>query len=258
VTAWIEFGRGPLFRLSFTLMVLGLLRILVLTTLGIVEAYGRNPDKIVPWKEIRNQTFGWLFPIGRLWRQRPLYSFFSVVFHAGMILTPLFLAAHILLWRSSVGFGWPALPQELANWLTLLVLVTALGLFFGRALDSRSRDVSRLQDFVWPLLIATPFLTGYLASNALLEPRTYQQMMLVHIYAADLIMLMIPFTKIAHCVLMPLSQIVTSVAWKFPAGAGNRVIETLGMADRPTWMPKPRLSTEPIVLVGATKGDVKK
>ena len=30
--------------------------------------------------------------------------------------------------------------------------------------------------------------------------------MLLHVYSADLIMLLIPFTKIAHCVLAPLSQ----------------------------------------------------
>jgi nitrate reductase gamma subunit len=258
MTAWIEFGRGPLFRLCFALMVLGLLRILVLTALGIIEAYGRNPDKIIPWKEIRNKTLAWLFPIGRLWRQRPLYSLFSFVFHAGMIVTPLFLASHILLWRGSVGFGWPAIPQGLANWGTLLVIATGLGLFLGRTLDSRAREVSRLQDYVWPLLIAAPFVTGYIASNGVIGPRTYQQMMLVHIYSADLIMLMIPFTKIAHCVLMPLSQLVTSVAWKFPAGAGDRVIETLGFTDRPTWVPKSRLSTEPEALAGAMKGDIKK
>ena len=258
MTTWIEFGRGPLFRLCFTLMVLGLARILILTSLGIIEAYGRNPDKVIPWKEIRNKTLAWLLPIGRLWRQRPIYSLFSFTFHVGMIVTPLFLASHILLWRSSIGFGWPALPQRPANWLALLVIFTALGLFFGRVLDARAREVSRLQDCLWPLLIATPFVTGYIASNALIGPRTYQQMMLVHIYAGDLIMLMIPFTKIAHCVLMPLSQLVTSIAWKFPAGAGDRVIETLGLADRPTWMPKARLSIAPVTTEPAMKGEIKK
>jgi nitrate reductase gamma subunit len=258
VTSWIEFGRGPLFRLSFALMVLGLLRILLLTSLGIREAYKRNPDKIVPWKEIRNKTLAWLFPIGRLWRQRPIYSLVSFLFHAGMIAVPLFLASHILLWRSSVGFGWPALPQGLANWLTLLVIVTGLGLFFGRLLDSRSRPVSRLQDYLWPLLIATPFVTGYIASNAVISPRTYQQMMLVHIFAADLILLMIPFTKIAHCVLMPLSQLVTSVAWKFPAQAGDRVIETLGLAEQPTWFPKSRLAGGSMPTEPTMKAEVKR
>ena len=258
MTGWIEFGRGSLFRLCFALMVLGLLRILILTWLGIAEAYRRNPDKIVPWKEIRNKTLAWLFPLGRLLRQRPVYSVISFGFHIGIIAVPLFLASHVLMWRDAVGFGWAALPQVLANWLSILVIVTALGLFLGRVLDARARAISRPQEYLWPLLIAAPFITGYIASNAVIAPRTYQEMMLAHIYAGDLIMLMIPFTKLAHCVLAPMSQLVTAIAWKFPAGAGDRVVETLGLADRPTWVLKPRIHTAPLASEPATKGDASK
>ena len=258
MTAWIDFARGPLFRLCFALMVLGLLRIFVMTLLGIKEAYQRNTDKIVSWKEIRYQTFAWLFPIGRLWKQRPIYSVFSFLFHVGMIITPIFLASHVLLWRNSAGFGWPALPEGLANWLALLVIFTGTGIFLGRVLHSGARKLSRLQDFLWPLLIMTPFVTGYIASNAVISPRSYQEMMLVHIYAGDLIMLMIPFTKLAHCVLAPLSQLVTGIAWKFPVGAGDRVAETLGLSDRPAWMPKARLAAGPVLDDPVKKGDIRR
>jgi nitrate reductase gamma subunit len=258
VTPWIDFARGPLFRLSFALMILGLLRIFLVTLLGVKEAYQRNSDKIVSWKEIRNQTIRWLFPLGRLWSERPIYSLFSFLFHVGMIVTPLFLVSHVLLWRNSVGFSWPALPQTLANWLTLLVIFAGTGIFLGRVLHSGTRKLSKFQDFLWPLLIMTPFVTGYIASNAVIRPRTYQEMMLVHIYAGDFILLMIPFTRLAHCVLAPLSQLVTGVAWKFPAGAGDRVAETLGFADRPTWVPKARLATAPDAAAPAGKGESRK
>jgi nitrate reductase gamma subunit len=258
VTSWIDFARGSLFRLCFALMVLGLLRIFLVTLLGVKEAYQRNSDRRVSWKEISRQTLGWLFPVGRLWRERPIYSVFSFLFHVGMIVTPLFLASHVLLWRNSVGFGWSALPQNVANWLTLLVIFTGTGIFLGRVLRSGARKLSKLQDFLWPLLIMTPFVTGYIASNAVISPRTYQEMMLVHIYAGDLILLMIPFTKLAHCVLTPLSQLVTGIAWKFPAGAGDRVAETLGFADRPTWVPNARLATGPNVAEPAMKEEGRK
>ena len=258
MTAWIDFARGPLFRLCFALMVLGLLRIVLITLLGVKEAYQRNPDKIVSWKEIRRQTIGWLLPVARLWRARPIYSLFSFFFHVGMIVTPLFLASHVLLWRNSVGFGWPALPQKIANWLALLVIVTGTGIFLGRVLHSGARKLSKFQDYVWPLLIMTPFVTGYIASNAIVSPRTYLQMMLIHIYSGDLILLLVPFTRLAHCVLAPLSQLVTGIAWKFPAGAGDRVAETLGFADRPTWVPKARLATAPDPVLPDTKGESRK
>jgi nitrate reductase gamma subunit len=234
--AWIEFGRGPLFRLAFSLMVLGLLRVFALALIGVVEAYRRSPDRIVPWKEIARQTLGWLFPIGRLWRKRPLYGSVSLVFHAGLLLVPVFLASHILLWRRATGVGWPAIPQVLADYLTLLVVAAAAGMFLGRALHRSARSLSRFQDYVWLPLLAVPFATGYICSHGACGPRAYQAMMLAHVYSADLIMAMIPFTKIAHCVLAPLSQLVTAVAWKFVPGAGDRVAATLGYADSPTWV----------------------
>jgi nitrate reductase gamma subunit len=258
MTGWIEFARGPLFRLSFALMVLGLLRILLMTFLGLGEAFRRSPDKIISWKEVRYQTFAWLFPVARLWRQRPVYSTIAFLFHVGLIVTPIFLASHILLWRQGVGVCWPALPQNLANWLTLLVIATGIGIFLGRALFLAARRLSGLQDFLWPLLLVTPFITGYVASNALIAPRTYQEFVLVHILAGNLIMVLIPFTKLAHCVLAPLSQWLTAIAWKFPAGAGDRVAETLGFADRPSWMPKARLTPEHVMSEAGKKGDGRK
>ena len=238
---WIAFGAGPLFRAALALMVLGLLRVLFLSLAALVEAHRKSEDRVLPWREIARQTFGWMFPLLRLWRARPVYSAVSVVFHAGLILTPLFLAAHLMLWRRAAGFAWPALPQAAANWLTLVAAAAAAGLFLGRVFHPGARALSRFQDLLWPILLMVPLLSGYAASNAALSPRAYQAFLLVHIYSGVLVMLLIPFTKIAHCVLLPLSQLVTAAAWKFPAGAGDRVAATLGYADAPSWIPGARL-----------------
>jgi hypothetical protein len=247
VEAWIEFGRGPLFRLAFSLLVLGLLRLVALSIVGIVEAYRRSSDRIVPWREVARQTAAWLLPLGRLGGARPFYSALSVVWHVGLLLVPVFLNAHVQLWRRSLGFGWPTLPQGLADGLTLLTIVAALGLFGGRVLNRGSRALSRVQDHAWPLVLAVPFATGYLCTSAALAPQAYRLLMLAHVYSADLVMVMIPFTKAAHCILEPFSQVVTAVAWKFVPGAGSRVAATLGHADRPTWVPGARSATAPSV-----------
>lgn len=256
--AWIEFGRGPLFRLVFALMVLGLLRIFVLTAVGVVEAYRRNSDRIVAWKEVARQTVGWLFPLRRLWRKRPVYGATSFLFHAGLLLVPLFLTAHVLLWRRAAGFAWGALPREAADSLTLVTIAAGLGLFGGRVFHRGARALSRVQDYFWPLLLVVPFITGYLCSHAAIGPQTYRELMLVHIYAADLILVLMPFTKIAHCVLTPLSQIVTAVSWKFVPGAGARVATTLGYADLPTWILNARTADPPAAPPPAAAAEARK
>jgi nitrate reductase gamma subunit len=239
--SWIEFGRGPLFRIAFALMLFGLLRALALAIYRFIEAHRNTADHQVAWKEVLRQTVAWLFPVRSLWKRRPFYSVLSILFHVGLIPVPLLLAAHVLLWRRSVGFAWPAMPQFLADWLTLLAIVTGLGLLLGRALHAGARSLSRFQDYLWPALLIVPFITGYCCVNLPLAPRTYQQLMLLHVYSANLIMALLPFTKMAHCILMPLSQAVTGVAWKFPAGAGDRVVETQGYSV-PVWHAQARLA----------------
>ena len=239
---WIEFGRGPLFRFSFALMVLGLLRILALTFIGMIEAFRQSPDKILPWKDLLRNTVGWLFPVRRLWTKRPVYSATSLLFHIGLIWVPLFLSAHVLLWKQAVGFAWATIPQKLADRLTLVVIIAGLSIFLGRLLHSGARKISRRQDYMWPLLLVVPFATGFVCTNGNIAPATYQVMMLFHIYAGNLILILIPFTKIAHCVLAPLSQFVSGLAWKFRPGAGDKVAATLGYQEQPSWLEKARLT----------------
>lgn len=243
---WLQFGRGPLFAAAFAVMVLGLARLVLLTLLGVRENYRRSWDKIVNWKEVASQTANWLVPVARLWRRRPVYSTISVLFHAGLLLVPFFAAAHVLLWRRGVGFAWRAMPQGTTNVLTIIALVAGAALFIGRVGSSASRGISRPQEYFWIILLLVPFATGFLCSHAALTANGYQTLMILHVYAADLIMILIPFTKLAHCVLAPLSQVVTAVAWKFPVGVGDRVAATLGCAESPTWLPKSRLERFPI------------
>ena len=151
--AWLDFGRGSLFRISFALMIFGLVRLLILTAVNMTEAYRRSPDKILPWKDLTLKTLSWLIPFGALWRKRPLYGTFSVLFHVGLLTVPPLLVAHGLLWERAIGYSWPSMSQTAANWLTVLVIVTGLALLAGRLFHAGARSLSRWQDYMWPLLL---------------------------------------------------------------------------------------------------------
>ncbi len=229
----MHFVSGPLFRLTFAIMLLGLARLFVLGIWNALQAHHEAGDKTLPWKSIVQTTVGWLVPVLRLWKTRPIYSLVSFVFHIGLILVPIFLVGHIQLIRESIGIGWPALSDNLADILTIITVITAVALFIGRVGSRNARFISRPQDYVWPLLLAVPFVTGYVCNNMNISAGVYQWTMLTHMLVAELVFLMIPFTKIAHCVLVPLSQLITNLGWKFPAKSGEAVAETLGKKEMP-------------------------
>jgi nitrate reductase gamma subunit len=229
----LDFARGPLFRLSLAVMILGLLRILLLDLYGAWEAYRRAGDKTIPWGLTIRRTLQWLFPAERVIRSRPFYSVFSILFHVGLLLVPIFLFAHIQLWREAVGIGWPALPKSVADWLTLSTILFGLLLFIGRVSSRSSNFISRKQDYLWPLVLVLPFASGYICANLPVSASVYQLSMLVHVLSGEAIFLLLPFTKIAHCVLMPLSQFISAVAWRFPADTDEAVCTTLNKKGAP-------------------------
>ena len=231
--ALIEFGRGPLFKFSLAIMILGLLRILLLSLAGIGEALYRAGDRNLDYKAIWKKTVEWLVPVNRWAKMRPIYSSISILFHVGLLLVPLFLAGHLTLWTASGGLTIIAMPQFIADALTLMIIVLGPALLIGRIVHSGSRAISRLQDYLWPLLLTIPFFSGFLCVNFGLSSTAYNFWMLIHIWAADLILILIPFTKIAHCILMPLTQLVSGVGWKFPVGVGEKVAATLGKKGQP-------------------------
>jgi nitrate reductase gamma subunit len=230
---FLAFAQGPLFRFCFLIMVLGLARILLLDLYGAYEAYRRAGDKALPWPLITRRTLQWFVPVNRVFRNRPLYSILSMAFHVGLLLVPLFLFAHVQLWQKAVGISWPTLPKVVADWLTAGTIIFAFALFIGRLFSRPSSFLSRKQDYLWPLLLSVPFVTGFVCANVGLAPGTYRVIMLIHILAAELIFVLIPFTKIAHCVLLPLSQFISSLAWKFPAETDDAVCTTLNKKGAP-------------------------
>ncbi len=230
---WLEFTRGPLFRLCFVIMILGLLRILILDFIGAVKLYRSVADKTIPWKLVLSRTLQWLFPIKKIGRSRPVYSVISILFHIGLLIVPIFLFAHVKLWESSVGTSWITLPFAAAYVLTLSTVAFGLLLFLGRVFNKSSSFISRKQDYIWPLLLLIPFLTGFICAHLNISPAFYSFTMLIHILTGNMIFVLIPFTKIAHCVLMPFSQIINTLAWKFPPDTDKAICKTLNKEGVP-------------------------
>jgi nitrate reductase gamma subunit len=229
---WLEFARGPLFWTAFAFMVLGLLRQLLLTVADAVHAWRRAGDRTLPVRRLTLHTLRWLVPVER-WRNRGLYSAVTLLFHAGVILVPLFLAGHIDLWRQGTGLGWPALPNPVATALTLVAIGAAVAVVVQRAAVREARALSRLRDYLLPLFIALVMLSGFLVMHPQWNPVAPDATLLVHALGADVLLFLVPLSKLSHMVLLPMTQLVSELAWHFPPDAGARVAVTLGKEHEP-------------------------
>ena len=229
---WLRWARGPAFRFSIVLMLLGLLRLAVLNAINIANAVSLAGNKNIPWKKVIGDTSKWLFPYKTV-TSHVVTTIVSILFHVSIIITPLFLGAHILLWNRGIGTSWAALPQVVADYLTLMAIATAIVLFVKRVSAKMTRSMSRPQDYILPLVIAVPFVSGYLAMHPAYNPFDYSATIFIHVMSGNIVMMLIPFSKMSHVVLFPTTQLVSEVAWHLAPGSGEQVALTLGKESDP-------------------------
>jgi len=234
---WLDFARGPAFLFAFSFMILGLIRHLGLTIWEIARAMRRAGDKTWPYRQVCIATLKWLLPVAKL-KNELLFSLTSMLFHVAILIVPVFLGGHIVLWARGIGVSWStiswmAIPNPLADVLTVVAIVTAVALVIQRVAARATRTLSRFQDYALPLVIAVPFVSGFFVMHPTINPFSYQATLFVHVMSANVVFVLIPITKLSHVVLLPSVQIVSEVAWHWPPDAGSRLAATLGKENEP-------------------------
>ena len=141
----------------------------------------------------------WMLPWGSAsMRQQPVFSFIVFVFHITLLAVPLFLNAHNVLWDEAFGISLWSLPDGWADAMSVILLGSILFLVIRRILRSEVRILTSAWDYVLLGLTALPFLTGFLAYHQI---GRYEILLIVHILTAEILLILIPFTKLGHMIL---------------------------------------------------------
>jgi nitrate reductase gamma subunit len=230
--AWIALARGPLFRVALTVCLLGLAYRLGNTLWQIHRSHRQSGDKRLEKKAVFKATMNGLLPF-RLFRLRPLYTLASIGFHLGILLVPLFYVGHVTLWQSSLPLAWPTLGPAVSDALTLVAIAGLVFVLLGRLLIRASRDLTSREDAAILIFLLCLMASGYWASHAASSPFDPRAMLLVHALLGNLALILTPLTKIVHCVLGPLTHLLSEVAWHFPAESGRHVAVVLGKENEP-------------------------
>lgn len=223
---WMLIAKGPALRFVLGVCALGLLRLLLLTVLDMMNAIRRAGDRRLPLPQIARQTLSWVLPLARLHRSRPAYSFASFLLHLGILFAGFFLANHLDILQDSLGVSWAALPKPALDALTVMAMFGGAYLLFYRLYAASSRRLSKLSDYLLLVILLSIIASGYIAGQPW-NPIPYNGLMLFHTLNGAALLLVIPFTKIAHCVLYPLIRLGSEIAWHFPPRGGEQVIQTL-------------------------------
>ncbi|MGD8395405.1 MAG: respiratory nitrate reductase subunit gamma [Candidatus Eiseniibacteriota bacterium] len=197
-----EFASGPLVWIAFAIFVGGSAYRIVST---VREA---RKDKVVlpymSWKYGLRSILHWIVPFGaRNMRLRPFFTVMSFVFHACLVLTPVFTLGHVSLWRQSWGLSWWTLPGGLSTLMTVIVVSGSIVFALRRLADPTVRYVTTPSDFFLLAVVVAPFATGLMAYFQVLD---YTTILVVHIWSGALWLAVVPFTRIVHMIFFPLTR----------------------------------------------------
>lgn len=143
--------------------------------------------------------YKWLLPFGTHgWRRQPVMTIVFFGFHAGAVLVPLFLLAHNTFLYYKTGLSLFTLNTLAADVLSWVVVVCAFFLIVRRLALSEVRILSTGSDYLLLLVAVAPFITGLLARY---EVSGYSFWLTTHILCGELLLVLIPFTRLSHMVL---------------------------------------------------------
>jgi len=211
---WLSLAKGPVFTFIFLLLVLGLSRLFLLTLWDIFVAVRRAGDRRLPYWKLVRQTISWLLPFNKLHRNRAGYSLASFSIHVGILIVSFFLRNHLDIVEANIGLSWFAISKPVLDALTLVAIVGMSILLLYRLYVKGSRRLSSTADYFLLLNLLGIFMSGFVAGRPW-NPIPYDSLMLFHTLSGMLLLCLIPFSKIAHCVLFPLIRLGTEVAWHF-------------------------------------------
>ena len=127
----------------------------------------------------------------------PFMTVMTTIFHVCLIITPIFLLAHNVLLEDSWGFSLPSLSEGTADIMTIILMLCALYFLYRRIFVPKVRAITNAYDYFVLFVAVAPFLTGFLAYHQILA---YKPMLIIHILFGELMLVLIPFTKLFHIV----------------------------------------------------------
>ena len=198
-----NFVSGPLVWLAFIVFIGGCLYRLI-TLMVLVHKKEKFIYSYMSWKYSLRSIVRWSTPFAtENMRRHPAMTIVAYVFHICLILTPIFLLAHVTLVDESWDLSWWTLPDTLAALMTLLVIGACVFFLVRRLVNPEVQYVTSASDYILLAIVAAPFITGFLVYY---QWFAYQTLLILHILSGEIMLVAIPFTRLSHMLFAPLTR----------------------------------------------------
>jgi len=198
-----QFVSGPLAWSAFIVFIGGCLYRLI-SLLVLVHRKERFIYSYMSLKYGLRSILRWSTPFAtENMRRHPGMTIVAFAFHICLLVTPLFLLAHVVLIEEAWNVSWWSLPDGLADAMTLIVIGGCIFFLIRRLTAPEVQYVTSASDFVLLAVVVAPFVTGFLAYYQWFG---YQFFVIIHILTGEIMLVTIPFSRLSHMITAPLTR----------------------------------------------------
>jgi nitrate reductase gamma subunit len=198
-----QFVSGPLARLAVTVFIVGSLYRLI-QMLVLVHRKEKFIFSFMSWKYSLRSIFHWIIPFAAVNMQmHPIMTIVTFTFHLCLLITPVFLLSHGVLWDEYWNIRLWRLPDTLSDIMTLAVIGCCVFFWVRRLKMPEVRYLTSASDYGLLSIVAAPFVSGFIAYHQWID---YPLFMVVHILSGDILLMAIPFTRLSHMLFSPFTR----------------------------------------------------
>ena len=198
----LNWARGPGLSYATLIMVFGL-------TLRVIEilSLGRAPELA----KVRSSGVkeGFMTILRRSLPEKHCWKYITAtyIFHVGLLIVIFFFIPHTQLFRDVFGVFWSGWPSYIIDFFTVLSIAAMLYTLIQRRMNPTRRILTRMPDYIAWLVTFLPLVTGYMAYHRI--GPDYTLMLAMHILSVELLMVVLPFSKLTHAVTFVMARYYT-------------------------------------------------
>ena len=198
-----NFVTGPLAWAAFIVFIAGSLYRLI-NMLYLVNKKEKFIFTYMSFKYSFRSIFHWITPFATTnWKMHPVLTIVTFAFHICLIITPVFLLSHAILWNESWNISLWFLSDGVADIMALVVVGSCIFFLVRRLVSPEVQFVTTVSDYAILAIVAAPFITGFIAYHQWVN---YQFFMILHIISGEIMLVAIPFTRLSHMLFSPFTR----------------------------------------------------
>ena len=212
----LDFARGPAMEAAIAIFAFGFFWRLV----GVLLLPGRKDlstaRKNYAWAGGLKGLYVHLWPYKPFEPQVAFQYAVGYVFHLGFFIVLLLYGAHMLFFKSILGFGWPTLPNGVITFFGIMTIIALAVTLIKRLTDPVMRRISNFDDYATWFVTIMPLITGFTV-KANLWP-LYETGLAVHLLSVWLLLIYFPFGKLMHAAWFVTSRYTTGAYFERKGG----------------------------------------